>query len=625
MDVEILEVCDFLAGHRPFDALPHEARSALARKVQVQYARRRTEIVQAGAYNRFVYMIRSGAVEVSEGGAEFVARLGEGDYFAYPSLLRDGIARNSVTAIEDSLLYLIDADSFARLCERHARVRGYFATAEADRLREAVQDFRQHHLEPHHAQLIAVRVGDLVRRRRVVATGPATPVGEAARTMRDEDVSTMLVIDNGRLDGILTDKDLRRRVIAGGLDHATPIATVMTRAPITLAAAARAFDALLEMTRRNIHHLPVTDADGTVIGMVSANDVLGRISANALYLTARIAKAAARSEIVAAVAGLPGSLASLVDAGASADDIGRFVSSVGEAAHRRLAELAEAELGPPPIPYALVVFGSLARGEQTALSDQDNGLVLDDAYDEAAHGAYFKALATSVSDGLDAAGYVYCGGDIMATNPRWRRPLAGWQATFEQWIAAPEPKAVMHTSIFYDLRAVHGDASLVARLQAAVLERAGANSIFLAHMAQNALMSHPPLGFFRKLVLLKDKDHRDTLDLKGQGVMPIVDVARVVALEHGLVEINTRERLLAAERAGALAAGDAADLRDALEFVAQVRLRHQARQIKADRAPDNYVAPGELSRFERDHLKDAFAVVRRAQEAVSNRYMGGLL
>jgi CBS domain-containing protein len=325
--------------------------------------------------------------------------------------------------------------------------------------------------------------------------------------------------------------------------------------------------------------------------------------------------------LVAVSRRLPQMVATLVEADARARDIGRVVTTVSDALTQRLLELAEARLGAPPVPYAWLALGSQARREQTAHSDQDNALLLDDAFDADAHDAYFQDLAAFVCDGLDACGFVYCPGEVMATTDRWRQPLAAWKKTFDGWITEPRPKALMHTSIFFDLRAVYGEMGLGRELRRFFLDASESNSIFLASLSVNALDFKPPLGFFRQFVLEKKGEHADTLDLKHKGVVPIVDLARVHTLAHGLDAVGTEERLdrLAATK-GTLSAEDAANLRDAHEFIAMTRLRHQAEQIKRGEAPDNYVAPDALSPFERRHLKDAFKIVSRMQSALEQRY-----
>ena len=238
----------------------------------------------------------------------------------------------------------------------------------------------------------------------------------------------------------------------------------------------------------------------------------------------------------------------------------------------------------------------------------------------AADDEYFAAMAKIVNDGLDACGYVYCPGDVMASNPKWRQPLKQWRKYFHQWITVPEEKALMHANIFFDLRCIRGASELVDALKRSIRKTAKKDELFLALMAKNAMNFQPPLGFFRQFVLEKSGEHKNTLDLKLNGIMPIVEIARIRSLAAGELRITTRNRLKAAAAAGEINEADAASLIDALDFIEQLRVEHQSRQLQAGEAPDNNLAPVTLSPLVRQNLKSAFSQVRRSQSALLNRF-----
>lgn len=300
-----------------------------------------------------------------------------------------------------------------------------------------------------------------------------------------------------------------------------------------------------------------------------------------------------------------------------------MLSAITDAITVRLIELAQARLGPPPVPFAWVAAGSQARAEQTARTDQDNCMVLDDAYDEALHGAYFGELARFVCDGLNACGYVHCPGEMMAMTDTWRQPQRRWLQYFHDWVQRPQPKALMLTCVFFDLRTVYGTGDLLDSLRREVLAHTRGNSIFLAYMTSNALGHTPPLGLFGRMSTSRSGEHRGTIDLKTNGVVPIVDLARVYALAAGVAAVNTHDRLLAMADGGEISAEGSRDLRDALEFLAALRIRHQARQMAAGVKPDNHLRPDSLSSFERAQLKQAFAVVQTLQSVMAQRYTAG--
>jgi CBS domain-containing protein len=321
--------------------------------------------------------------------------------------------------------------------------------------------------------------------------------------------------------------------------------------------------------------------------------------------------------------GVPDLIRGLMRDGAGPRRIGAAVSDVADAVTIRLLDLAHARFGPPPVRYAWVAAGSQGRRELTAGSDQDNALVLDDSYDPERHGEYFRALGAYVCDGLDACGYVYCPGEMMAATERWRQPLAVWHEYFREWIIAPQPKALMLASVFFDFRVISGAVDLFDEMHEAVLDLSRRNTIFLAYLAQNAMSRRPPIGFFGNLQLAHGGEHGGTLDLKINGVTPIVEMARVHALSIGLPNVNTFERLEALGTTGVISPSGARDLLDALDFIGTLRMRHQVRMADEGLRPDNHASPEELAPEERQHLKAAFKSVKIMQSAMEAKYRHG--
>jgi CBS domain-containing protein len=469
-----------------------------------------------------------------------------------------------------------------------------------------------------HLSLTATPVRALLRRAPVTLP-PTASILQTAQTMRDQRVSSVLLIEQGHLFGIVTDRDLRNRAVAAGLDLSRPALDIATVAPLTIDIGAPAFEALLLMARHHIHHVPVLDGQ-RVAGMITATDVTEQHSTSAVYLAGEIHQQTSVAALAASAAKVKRVQRSLAAADATAYSTGHIVSAITDALTTRLLTLAELQLGPAPVDYTWVAAGSQARCEQTAKSDQDNCLVLADAYDAGAHGDYFERLARFVNDGLDACGYVYCPGEMMARTAEWRQPRRRWAEYFRRWTDEPEPKALMLTCVFFDLRAVHGDAALLAGLRREVLQQTKGNRIFLAHMVGNALKHRPPLSLFGGISTVRHGDVADAVDLKHSGLVPIVDLARVYALAGGHEAVNTHDRLLVAAEGGEVSAQSARDLRDALEFLAALRIRHQARQMERGLPPDNLLSLGSLSNFERGLLKNAFGVVQTLQSVLAQRY-----
>ena len=613
------EIRDFLLSCHPFNALPEEVVGALPANIEACSAERGSLILEPGQDSRHLYLVRSGAVEIRSPEDQLWARMGEGEAFGVRALLGDGKARYKAVALEPSELLLLPKADFARLKQDFPKFDQFFVPTGSDRLRSLRDELDAAAEEP--AGFMALRTADLMTRE-PITIGRDQSVREAARLMRDRHISCLPVVDGEALVGIVTSGDLRDRVVAEGADVETPVASVMTPQPFTLDAESLAYDALLAMTQRAISHLPIMERD-RLAGVITSTNLVRRQAQSAVILVSEIYKHETYEDLAAIVAQLPQLLVNLVEAGTSAQNIGHITTSICDATTKRLLQLAEARLGPPPVPYLWLASGSQARREQTGVSDQDNCLVLDDGYDAAEHGAYFRELAKFVSDGLNACGYIYCPGDMMATNDQWRQPLQTWQRYFASWIAEPAPMAQMLTSVMFDMRGIWGELSLLDAIMDVALEKARANSIFIAHLVSNALTHTPPIGFFRNFVLIRGGEHKHRFDLKHSGVVPIVDIARVYALEAGIREVNTHERLIACREAGALSESGGRDLLEAFEFISILRLKHQARQVRAGQAPDNFVAPDDLSHFERSHLKDAFQIVKTIQSAMANTHQIG--
>jgi len=310
----------------------------------------------------------------------------------------------------------------------------------------------------------------------------------------------------------------------------------------------------------------------------------------------------------------------MVNEDANSHMVGRAMSEIGRSFKQRLLELAEEKFGPPPVPYCFLALGSMARDEQLIVTDQDNAIILDNSYRQSQHGGYFAKLAEYVCDGLADCGYRYCSGNIMATNPEFRKTRSQWEDCFADWIDNPNPQALLNCSIFFDLAGVYGRVKWAEQLNAFILRRARKNNRFLACLARNALNRKPPLGFFRDFVMEKDGRHNNSINLKRRGTAPLADLIRVHALAIGSQSQNSFQRLEEIIEAGILPKSKGEDLRHAMELISLVRLRHQALDIESEIEPDNNIEPENMSDFERRNLKDAFLVLSNAQSFLKYRY-----
>lgn len=591
-----MEPGEFLRRHPPFDRLaPGQMRDLEQDLEVVLLTRGAAALRRGGPRAEHLWIVRKGSVRLERDG-QLVQVLEEGDAFGFPSLIGRAPPHVDAVAAEETLAYRLPAATFDRLMDVPS-FSEFFLLDLTDRLKRAAEPAPQ----PFGADL--ARPARALVTREPVRIGADATVGEAARRMRDEGVSSVLV--DGDPAGILTDRDLRARVLAEGLGPDARVDAVATRPLVTLDAAASMFEVLLFMLERRVHHAPLVEA-GRVTGVLTDTDLLRAQVASPLALLKRISSADGARDLGHYADALAAMVDSMESGGLEAVQVARVVSRLNDALVVALLRTAEAELGPPPGPYAWIVFGSEGRAEQTLLTDQDNALV----YADGAAQHYFERLATRVVDGLLAAKFPPCPGGFMAS--RWHHPLDRWLRLFRGWITEPSPQALLEASSFFDYRRVHGALDL-APLDA-VVGGAARESRFLAFLAKTALGFEPPLGAFRQV-----RAEHGGVDLKRGGLMPIVGLARVAALEAGVAARPTLDRLAAAAAAGTLAPDAAATLAEAFRFLMRLRLRDQLRARREGR-PGGAARLEDLTALERAHLKDVFVAVRESQSALRLRY-----
>lgn len=615
MEVELAEVRDFLAAHAPFDRLPAAELAALPRRCTIRYARRGRVVLDVGDHGDGLHLVRSGAVEVRDETGELVDRVGTGEAFGMSSLLEHRPTRYRCTAVEDTLLLVLEPAAFEELTREHPDVATFYAATHHARLSRAIANLQR---ATSGSTALGTRVGDLLTREPVTTT-PATSVRDAAAVMSEAGVSCILVVEHLALLGIVTDRDLRNRVLAVDLPPDSPVRSVMTPDPVTLTEDALAFEALLEMVSRDVHHLPVVDDTGRAVGLVTTTDLVRLENANPVYLAAQIGGRTTLAGVVEEAPGIHAVLGQLVERDVSAADVSRVATALGDAVRRRVVALVEEELGPPPVPYAWVVLGSVARDEEGFTADQDHAIVLGAEPGEDG-AAWFAELAERVTAALEQCGWPRCPGDMMATNPQWRLTVPQWRELFADWSREPQPDAVLHTAVFHDMRHLAGDRELTEQVHLASVSTASPR--LLGHLSRQALAMRPPLGFFRGFVLERHGEHRDTLDIK-RPISAVVQLARIHALRSGSPALSTRRRLAAAAAAGTIDHDTAAELTDALELMSYLRLHHQAAQARSGRTPDNFIRPADLTQRQRRHLRDAFEIVRSAQQSLSSHLPPG--
>ena len=591
-----LDPVAFLRATRPFGDLPPALFKRAAHALDIAFFPAGTRIVQRGGKPlEHLYVIRKGAVRLEREG-QTLQLLEEGEIFGYTSLIVKK-ATLDVVVEEDLLAYRIPAADFDALLT-DAQFASHFASGLAERLKHSLE---RSHVATFHVDLGAP-IESRVTRKPVRIPATAT-VGEAACAMRDHGISSVLV-DTDPV-GIVTDRDFRNRVLAEGLGPTTPVTSIYSSPVKAIGGGTAIYEAWQTLLETGVHHLPITRG-GEIIGVVTSSDLLKTTAQGPMTVLRSVERLASRDALPGYGARVSEMASSLLSGGLDATVIARFVARLNDALLARILRWAEADLGAAPAPYAWIVFGSDGRMEQTLLTDQDNALVHGG---DASLEPYFAALAERANSDLEAAGFPRCPGGYMARHHHG--PLDEWARRFSGWLDDPQPQPLLQAAIFFDFRKVYGALDLSPLEEA--IARAPRERVFLASMAKAALEFRPPPSLLMRL-------RGGEIDLKLQGISPIVFLARPYALEAGSHARNTLERLEAAVAAGLIAADTRTTLREAYRFLLGLRLREQLRMLAEGEPAVNKVALSALSSIERSRLKDSLRAVRNWQDKAAYHY-----
>ena len=617
-------VVEFLRNIMPFNELDEERLRQLARHVRVDFYPRGTRLLTAGETElTHLFLIQQGGVRSyivdDEGEVTLKDYRGEGSYIGALPIIRGTPANLNVETVEDTFCFLLPREDFLDLIENQPGFAQYYLKNFSEKIvNTAYTELRRHRMGRRSDEdllLFSLQVGDLVKQPPRAVPADAT-VQEAARAMAEYRIGSILVYrpENAKeIVGIVTDRDLRNKVIAAGLEYSEPVARIMSSPVIRVLSRAVCFDALLKMMSSSIHHLAVEQKD-QVVGVVTSHDIM-LLQGNSPYLLFKeIGKQRSIEGLYPLSRRIPDIIRNLVIEGAKSSNIARMISILNDNILTRLLTLLEEEMGPPPVDYCWLLLGSEGRREQTFKTDQDNAIIYSDPADEAERLAaedYFVRFARQAIDHLVKCGYPLCPGEIMAVNPRWCQPLSAWKRYFSSWVEAPEPEELLHATIFFDFRAGYGKTSLADELRAHLNRITGRQEIYLLHMARECMATRAPLSFFKNFIVEKDGEHRNKLDIKRQGLTPFVNFARILALRYSVNETNTLARLHVLADEGHISRDLWSAANAAYEMQMQLRIIHQLNQIDRGEEPDNYIDPGQLSDLEKRMLRDAFEVIDR--------------
>jgi PAS domain S-box-containing protein len=545
----------------------------------------------------------------------------------FQSLLTKGQIDNQILHVEtkDAVVYFLSLS--ARLMRDEQNRPAY-----VDGLLEDVTTARRHEAEREalidklQASLLFLHepIGSLGRDS-VICQMDAS-IKKLSRLMTARNVTAALVAsENSAIIGIVTDHDLRARVLSEDLDLNAPIHTVMSAPLIKISEDALIYEALMRMEEKGVLHLAVEDRSGQIVSVVDNKSLIQFQRYGPIVLAREISRAKSSDEVARSCARTTVLVRTLMDSSARPRHVTNMLASICDAATERLIQLAVQELGAPPAPFAFIAMGSEGRQEQTLVTDQDNGIIFVPAAgtDPEQAGEYFLRLGKRVCDGLNQAGYPYCRGGVMASSPRWCRSLSDWLGGFDDWVNKSEEQEIIDLSIFFDFRTVYGETGLAHELRQYIHKTLLISPAFLHHLARNALAFKPPFRLPGNIYLSGGAtEHAGEINLK-DAMMPMVSFARLYALRHQVNQTHTLKRIEALSERNVILSSSRDEIIAAYDFLMQLRLQTQLAATQAGRNPQNIIHPAKLGYIQQELLKQAFTQIAAVQKKVSYDFLGG--
>ena len=619
-------VAKFLKDIPPFQFLSAPELAKLARSMTLEFFPKNTLILSAGTRAaEELYVIQKGAVKLAlrtQVGKELVLDMrSEGELFGVMSLMGGDVTRLDVTAVEDTLCYTVPHVDVQRMMSAHSEFADYLVRTSVKRYMDrSLRELRSQTQLMGNAErlLYSLTVRDVATKPAVTCVAD-TSIREAAKRLTvSNSTSAIIVDDEAHAIGIVTESDFTRKVVANGIGVEEPVRRIMSAPVITVEHSALVFQALLEMLTYDIQHVLVTE-NGQPRSVLTGHDLMLLQGKSPLSVARHLDEQRDLPGLAQAQKRIAELLPLLLREGAKASHLTRVVAEINDRLAAKIFELAHQKLGPAPAPYCWLVLGSEGRREQTFKTDQDNALIYSDDLDSAALD-YFEQLTKFVNDALKQCGYPECEGGYMATNPRWRQSESAWKHTFAKWMNEGELHATEDALIFFDMRPVAGDRELFRQLDDSNRERLKHSGFFKSILASISIEHKPPLGFFRTFVLEHSGEHKQGLDIKMYGTGPIVNAARLFALDAGIHATNTLDRLAGLHGKNYLDETLLQDLQHAFEFLTLLRLEQQLQQSRSGQPMSNYITPEKLTPLQKSMLKDTFQTIERAQSFVDQRF-----
>jgi len=628
-------IYNFLKEYPPFSLLAKKDLAVLASKVVIQFLQAEEFVFLEGTMPKdHIYIVREGAIQLfQQEGNILVEQCDEGDLFGIRPLIAEQAYVLSAKAIEETLVYAINTENLKTLIESNPKLGYYLAQNFAVGIGSKYSKLYKGRLFlekdlTKNLDTSLFEIQSIQHSKKPVTCSPETAIQAAALLMKQHKVGSMLIVNTDfHPIGILTDRDLRNKVVTGEVALQAPVSTIMNSPVITVQPERTVADIQIVMMKHRIHHLCITE-DGTsqskIIGILSEHDLLVMQGNNPAILIREMQRSKKVIELRHIREKAEDLLEQYLEQEVAMSFIASMMTEINDALIVRIIEFSVAELVAEGIPspnlkWCWMGLGSEGRGEQLLRTDQDNALVFEDVNEGelVIIRPYFLKLAQKVTQKLNTCGFDYCPGDMMASNPKWCLSLTEWKNQFTEWITQPTNQNIMHCNIFFDYRPLYGAYALTESLTSHIFDLLDQKAVFLPLMAKNSIGNPPPLTFFRNFVVEKDGANKDEFDIKLRAMMPLTDAARILTLSNKLSKINNTF-----ERFDKLAAIEShnKELYEQAADAYEILIRYRALQGLKNKDSGRYLNPADLTKMQRLNLRNSFRPIEELQAILKVRF-----
>ena len=621
------ETIDFLTNVPPLNLLDREELGNLVKDISLEYYPQGAKILtQNGPPSEYLRIIKKGGVKVfmtAQGEDDVLIDFrSEGEHFGILSVISGDRSRANIMTVDDTLCYLIPKPRILALIQKYPAVNEYFLKSFFFDFMDKAYDDSKRKRDPGSGLgvsdrlLFTTTVGDIVTKQ-PITTGLETSVQDAARIMAANKISSIVVLDDSGMDaGIITDRDLREKVVADGMDINRPVSDIMTSPLIKAEAEEQCFETLLRMMRHKIHHILVVEGP-KIKGIVTNHDFMVLQGSSPTVLVKEVGEMRTLESLGGTTTKLYKTVSNLLRDGARAHNISGLITELADKLINRLADMVEEKIGPSPLKYSLFLYGDGGRRELTL----DMALRLGVVYEDTNNINLIKSTEEyfeSFISGLEES-FAFCGrlgietGCLKIADIR---SLLDWKDLFSRWVDPSEDISL--DPGFFDMRLMRGSQKMVHSLREFLLETASLKPALLDAFAGSTVSNRPPLGFFKRFVVEKSGEHKNELDLYDKGIKPIIDAVRILAISKGIRELSTFRRLEELRDQYELVQTD--EVIHAFEYLVSFLIHNQLARVDMGRQPDSFINPEELTNMEKKSLKEAFMLITELHETLEHTF-----